>query len=85
LEKNSNQRQTGGRYQTHMACTTKHVVKHTHRPERELTYIVVLAYVLALMDLRAIRFKFHDWIKYRPIGFQSATLGTAQDDERFCT
>jgi predicted transcriptional regulator len=56
---------------------TKQVIKHIHHPERELTYSVVLAYMLALMVLRAKHFKFHDRIKHRPIGFQSATLGIA--------
>jgi hypothetical protein len=75
--------QTGRCCRTHMACMTKHVVKHSHHPKRELTYIVVLAYMPKPMDLRAIRFKYHDWIKYLPIGFQKVNLGTAQNDERF--
>jgi hypothetical protein len=80
IRKISDRRQTGGRCQTHMACTTKHLVKHTHRPKRELTYSVVLAHVLSLLDLKAIRFKFDDRIKHCPIGFQSMTLETAQGD-----
>jgi hypothetical protein len=74
----------GGRCEMHTTCTTKHVVKHTHRLERELIYNIVLAYMLTLLYLKAIRFKFHDRIKYHPIGFQSVTLGTAQGDEHFC-
>jgi hypothetical protein len=51
---------TGGRCRMHTARTMKHVVKHTHRSERELTYNVVLAHMLVLLDLRSIHFKFHD-------------------------
>jgi hypothetical protein len=36
------------------------------------------------LALRAIRFKFHDWLKQRPIGFQSVTLETVQNDKHFC-
>jgi hypothetical protein len=66
-----------------MACMTKHVVKYSHRPKRELTYNVVLAYVPKLFNLRAIRFKYHDRIKHHPIDFQSVTPGTMQGDKRF--
>jgi hypothetical protein len=48
-----------------------------------LTYSIVRAYVPALLDLKAIRFKFHDRVKHRPIGFQSMTPGTAQGDKCF--
>jgi hypothetical protein len=33
--------------------------------------------------LRAIRFKYHDRLQQLPIGFQSTTLETTQNDERF--
>jgi hypothetical protein len=68
----------------HTTCTTKHVIKYSHCPKLELTYIVVLAYMPILMDLRAIRFKHNDRIKHFPIGFQSVTPVTAQDDKHFC-
>jgi hypothetical protein len=54
---------------------TKLVVKHTHHLEWELTYNIVLAYVLALLDLTAIRFKFHDRIKHRSSTFKVWHLG----------
>jgi hypothetical protein len=84
IEKNSDRLQTVGRCQMHTARTIKHVVKHTHRPKQELTYNVVLAYVLVLLDLRAIRLNFHDRIKHRSITFQTTTLGTVQSDKHFC-
>jgi hypothetical protein len=37
------------------------------------------------LALRAIRFKFHDRVKQCPIGFQSTTPETTQNDEYFCT
>jgi hypothetical protein len=64
---------------------TKQVVKYTHHLKWELTYIVILAYMLILLDLRANHFKSHDRIQHRPIDFQSANLGTTQGDEHFCT
>jgi hypothetical protein len=74
----------GGRCQTHTTCMTKHVVKYTHHPEQELTYNVVLPHGVAILDLMAICFKFHDQIKHHSINFQSMTLGTAQGDMHFC-
>jgi hypothetical protein len=58
---------------------TKHVVKYSHRPKREMTYCVVLAYAPTLLDLRAIHFKFHDRIKHPLIGFQCATHGPRKE------
>jgi hypothetical protein len=37
-----------------------------------------------ILGFRAIRFKFHDQIRQRPIDFQSVTPQSAQGDERFC-
>jgi hypothetical protein len=62
----------------------KHVVKHPHHPERELTYIVVPAYVPNSLAPRVIRFKFQDRLRQHPIGFQSATLEIAQNNKHFC-
>jgi hypothetical protein len=70
IGKNFDRCQTGGYCKLHMACMTQHVVKHTHHPELEFAYNVILAYVLALLDLRAIHFKFHDRMKHRPIDFK---------------
>jgi hypothetical protein len=36
------------------------------------------------LALRTIRFKFHDRLKQRPIGFQSATLEPMQNNKCFC-
>jgi hypothetical protein len=46
---------------------------------------IILAYVQILLDFRAIRFKFPDWINSRPISFQSAIPKTTQGDKRFRT
>jgi hypothetical protein len=62
----------------------KHVVKHLHRPEWELTYNVVVAYVPNSSALKVIHFKFHDQLRQRLIRFQSATLETTQNKESFC-
>jgi hypothetical protein len=67
----------------HTACMTKHVEKHTHHSERELTYNVALAHVLVLLDLREFHFKFHDRIKHCPINFHSATLWDRARREAF--
>jgi hypothetical protein len=53
-----------------------------------MTYIdrrIILTYIQILLDLVAIRFKFHDWINQRSISFQSAISETAQGDKHFCT
>jgi hypothetical protein len=42
------------------------------------------AYVQIYLDFGAIHFKFNDRVKQRPIGFQRATLMTAQGGEHFC-
>jgi hypothetical protein len=63
---------------------TKHIVKYPHLQEWELTYSVVLAYMPKLLDLRAIRFKWHHRIKHHLIGFQNMNLGTMQGDKHFC-
>jgi hypothetical protein len=47
-------------------------------------YGVMLAYVLTLLDLGAIHFKYHDRIKHCSIGFQSAIPMTTQGDKHFC-
>jgi hypothetical protein len=74
-EQNSDQHQMSNRCWTHMACATKRVVKYSLRPKRELMHNVVLAYVLTLSDLEAIRFKYHDWIKQCLFSFQSVIPG----------
>jgi hypothetical protein len=81
IGKNFDRRQMGERSRTHTGCMTIHVVKYSHHPEQELTYNIVLAHVLIVLDLRAIHFKFHDQIKHCLISFQSVTLGTTQDDK----
>jgi hypothetical protein len=78
------QRQTGKHCQMHMTCMTKHVIKYPHFLKRELAYSIVLAYVPNLLDLRAIHFMYHDRIMHHSIGFQSANLGSAQEDKCFC-
>jgi hypothetical protein len=66
-----------------MACATMHVVNYSHRPERELTYSVLLAHVLILLDHMADHFKFHDRIKHCSISFQIMIPRKAQGDKRF--
>jgi hypothetical protein len=61
--------QKGKHCQTHTACIDQRII---------------LAYVQILLDLWAIRFKFHDRIKQRSISFQSAIPRTAQDNKCLC-